>query len=60
MNNHPHTHETENGLLVKCYHKTKLLLAPSFWIGMTLGFPLEHFIWEKVWPFKEITHWLGL
>ena len=32
----------------------------SFWLGLTLGFPLEHFLWEYVWPFKLITKWFGL
>lgn len=36
------------------------LLRPAFWIGMTIGFPLEHLIWEKVWPFHLLTRWLGL
>lgn len=36
------------------------LLRPAFWIGLTLGFPLEHVLWEKVWPFAEVTKWLGL
>jgi len=32
----------------------------SFWLGLTFGFPFEHFLWEHVWPFKLITKWLGL
>ncbi|MBV8125687.1 MAG: hypothetical protein JO370_16615 [Paucibacter sp.] len=36
------------------------VLNLSFWLGLTLGFPLEHFLWEHVWPFKLITKWLGL
>ena len=32
----------------------------SFWLGLTFGFPFEHFLWEHVWPFKLITRWLGL
>jgi len=32
----------------------------SFWLGLTLGFPFEHFLWEHVWPFKLISKWLGL
>jgi hypothetical protein len=36
------------------------ILRPAFWIGLTLGFPLEHVLWERVWPFKIITMWLGL
>lgn len=37
------------------------LLRPAFWIGMTLGFPVEHLLWERVWPFSWITkNLLGL
>ena len=32
----------------------------AFAIGTTIGFPLEHFLYEKVWPFVVIAHWLGL
>lgn len=32
----------------------------SFWLGLTFGFPFEHFLWEHVWPFKLISKWLGL
>ena len=56
-----HFHKDENGLLVRCYHGSKNLLGkPSFWIGTTLSFPLEHFLWEKVWPFTLLTKALGL
>ena len=56
-----HTHVDERGALVKCYHETKsILLSFSFWLGVTLSFPLEHFIWEKVWPFYMLTELLGL
>jgi len=57
----PHFHKTKNGVLIECYHKCRqLLLSWQFWLGTTLGFPLEHLIWEKVWPFRLLTHWLGL
>ncbi len=36
------------------------LLKPSFWLGISLSFPIEHFIWEKVWPFSVLTKLLGL
>ena len=56
-----HYHKDEQGLLVKCYHSCKSsVLTVGFWAGLTLGFPLEHLLWEKVWPFKLITEWLGL
>jgi len=33
----------------------------QFWLGLTLGFPLEHMLWEKAPVFSWITkHWLGL
>lgn len=60
-NNTYHTHIDERGFVHKCYHKTKAtFLDLSFWIGVTLSFPLEHFIWEKVPGFSHITAWLGL
>ena len=36
------------------------ILRPAFWLGLTLGFPLEHLLWEKLWPFDILTRWLGL
>jgi hypothetical protein len=36
------------------------LLRPAFWLGLTLGFPLEHLLWEKAPVFSAITRWLGL
>jgi hypothetical protein len=57
----PHTHLTEEGILVKCYHKSKnTLCSPAFWIGITVSYPFEHLLWEKVWPFKILNHWMGL
>lgn len=57
----PHYHKDERGLLVRCYHGTASLLGNwRFWAGLTMGFPLEHLLWEKVWPFKLLTAWLGL
>jgi hypothetical protein len=57
----PHYHKSENGLLIKCYHASRSLLTDwKFWLGTTMGFPLEHFLWEKVWPFTLITKLLGL
>ena len=56
-----HTHVTEHGVIVRCYHASKeLLLRWQFWAGLTLGFPLEHLLWEKVWPFSLLTKWMGL
>jgi hypothetical protein len=56
-----HTHLDERGFVVKCYHKSKGLLTNwQFWLGVTLTFPLEHYLWEKAWPFYLITERLGL
>jgi hypothetical protein len=57
----PHTHVTPDGLVVQCYHQCKsMLLSAPFWLGLTLGFPFEHFLYEKVWPFTLLTKLLGL
>ncbi len=56
-----HYHKDEAGALVRCYHKAKNLMSESsFWIGLTLGFPIEHFLWTKVWPFYRLSHFMGL
>lgn len=56
-----HTHKDENGLLVKCYHKTRSVIADyGFWIGVTVSFPIEHFIWEKIPGFSHLAHWMGM
>lgn len=55
----PHFHKNEDGVLVKCYHNTKSLLTDyRFWIGMTIGYPLEHALWEKIPPFSYIGHFI--
>lgn len=36
------------------------VLRPAFWLGLTLGFPLEHLLWEKAPVFSTITRLLGL
>jgi hypothetical protein len=56
-----HVHVDERGLLHRCYHKChSLLFRWQFWAGMTLGFPFEHLLWEKVPPFDMLTKLLGL
>lgn len=56
-----HTHLDERGFMVKCYHKTTNVLKDvSFWIGVTISFPIEHYIWERVPGFSHITKFLGL
>lgn len=58
----PHTHKTEAGLLVKCYHQCQKagVTKASFWVLMTLSFPIEHLLWTKVPPFTLIAHYFGL
>jgi len=58
---HKHYHLDEKGLWHRCYHSCRNLLVNwQFWMGLTLGFPVEHLIWEKLWPFKLVTEWMGL
>lgn len=60
-NSTPHVHVDEQGLIVKCYHKCKnILTEPAFWLGVTITFPIEHFLWTKVPGFSHISEWLGL
>ncbi len=48
-------------LASRCYHRCRsVLLSWGFWLGLTLGFPVEHLLWEKVWPFTLVTRALGL
>lgn len=56
----PHTHKTERGVLVQCYHKCRTVLNWQFFAGVTLSFPIEHFIWEKIWPLNLLAKWMGL
>jgi hypothetical protein len=56
-----HFHRTEHGTLTRCYHNCKqLLLSWQFWIGTLVSFPLEHALYEYVWPFTLITKLLSL
>lgn len=55
----PHYHRTERGLLVRCYHKSKTEVTRiGFWVGLTIGYPIEHLLWEGFllhhWPFSLI------
>lgn len=60
MEEAPHYHRS-NGVLHACYHKCRsALFSWAFWAGMTIGFPLEHYLWVKVWPFSAVTSWMGL
>jgi hypothetical protein len=56
----PHTHKNERGVMVQCYHKCKSMFSFQFIAGVTLSFPVEHFLYERVWPFTLITKWMGL
>jgi hypothetical protein len=61
----PHYHKNEDGVIVQCYHKCAkgvrtTLGSPAFWIGVTLTYPIEHLLWEKVWGFRHIAEWLGM
>lgn len=57
----PHVHEDERGFLVKCYHNCKNVVTDwKLWFGITLTYPLEHWLWEQVWPFNWLASSLGL
>lgn len=54
-----HTHLNEQGRFVRCYHKSRAaVLSMGFWVGLTIGFPFEHALWEHVWPLTIVTEWL--
>lgn len=56
-----HTHTNEQGKLVRCYHYCRnSMTRTSFWLGLTVGFLPEHFLWDKVPPFSYITQLVGL
>lgn len=57
----PHHHLDANGVLRKCWHECRSLLVTwQFWIGVTLSFPIEHFLWERVPPFSYIARLIGM
>lgn len=63
--NQPHYHKDERGFLHRCYHQSvSVLRQPGFWVGnivsTLLGFPFEHYLYDKVYPFTIITKFLGL
>jgi hypothetical protein len=60
-----HTHEDSRGILHRCWHvcthaPQNLFTNWKFWAGMTFGFPIEHYLWEKVPVFRDISAFLGL
>lgn len=57
----PHYHKDENGVLRKCYHAARSVLTTwQFWLGITISYPFEHYLWEKVWPFYLLSEQLGI
>lgn len=57
----PHYHVDKQGALHKCYHQCRRAVSDwGFWLGLTVGFPIEHFLYEKVFPFTLISQALGL
>lgn len=59
---HGHYHSDSNGVLVRCYRRCRswAWIIAAWLVGQTSSFPLEHYLWEKVWPFYKLTEWLGL
>lgn len=57
-----HYHQTDDGLLVRCYHQCRHWLSPGFlagwWIVNTITFPIEHVQWDHIWPFDYVGGWL--
>ena len=61
----PHYHKNEDGVLIQCYHSCRKGLSSTlgnaaFWIGITVSYPLEHLLWERVPGFSHLAHWLGM
>jgi hypothetical protein len=56
-----HEHLDQYGAVHTCYHKCRTMFFDiSFWVATIVAFPLEHFLWEKVWPLSWISKWMGL
>ena len=52
-----HTHVDGQGVMHKCYHNCKNVLTDyAFWIGMTIGFPIEHFLWGHIYDLLGWGH----
>lgn len=57
----PHFHKDEDGALVKCYHRCRNALTDyAFWVGITVSYPLEHLLWERVPVFWHVAEWIGM
>lgn len=41
-------------------HKHKVRGVCWRCVLFTLGFPIEHVMWERIAPFAEIARWLGI
>jgi hypothetical protein len=55
-----HFHTDEQGRAVRCYHACRSVFTWGFAVGVTVSFPIEHFIWEKLPGFSAVSRWLGL
>lgn len=59
----PHTHVSEDGLIVRCYHKCATVfdwrLVLGWFIGQTASFPVEHMIW-RLPGFSHLCRLLGI
>jgi hypothetical protein len=56
-----HYHKTRTGKVIECYHACKSILADyAFWVGTLVSWPLEHYLFSKVWPFKLVAKFLGI
>ncbi len=57
----PHYHKDSTGVLRECYHRGKSVLTDyGFWIGMFVGWPLEHWLYTQVWPFSLVGTLIGM
>jgi hypothetical protein len=45
-------------LRLRLFNRRHPILA--FILGTTIGFPIEHILYDKVWPFTLVTKLLGL
>lgn len=44
--------------MTRCVAHSKRLCIPCAWV--TLSFPIEHMLWERLWPLRLLTPILGL
>lgn len=56
-----HTHMDSKGVFHTCFHECKTLFSQwSFWIGVTISWPLEHWAWANLPVLRTISKWLGI